>query len=219
MGRQQSGLKPEDLPVTVDVCPRDWDAGGHPCSYPKNKRARSCKTPARAVAHFVFGVTPRESEREVYMVRFKTGLVLCLLTLVSAWSAPPAAAVIIDSGGNQELAVESWAGTGSNESYLVVDLSATGGGSYAFGYRWDGVTSGIQMIQDIDAAGDLDVTTVTFGTVAPTDPNFGGDPNIFIDNFFYNGEMGDTSLFWAYSLGTLNDPAVDWTGASTGASL
>ena len=79
------------------------------------------------------------------MVRFMSKLwvgVFALLTMVSQ-----ASAVVIDSGGNQELDVEYWAGSGSNESYLILDLGATGGGSYAFGYRWDGVTSGIQMIQ------------------------------------------------------------------------
>lgn len=93
--------------------------------------------------------------------------------------------------------VEYWSGTGSNEAVCVVDFGL--GLSYAFGYRWDGGSSGFDMIEAIDAAGTLDFTS----------QDFGGGP--FVTGFTYAGRsigaLGWPDEWWAYYNGT---DGTDW---------
>ena len=49
--------------------------------------------------------------------------------------------------------IQNWTGTGSNQAAMVVDWhDSKGPESLAWGYRWDGNATGLQMLQAIDAA-------------------------------------------------------------------
>lgn len=102
---------------------------------------------------------------------------------------------------------EYWTGAGPNEALLVVDFRATGGQSYAFGYRWEGAATGYDMLTAVAAAGDLDFTASYW-------PGMGH----FIDNFTYRGEAGDAGRYWAYWLGTASGGQVAWVEAGGGMS-
>jgi hypothetical protein len=106
-----------------------------------------------------------------------------------------------------EFNIEYWAGSGSNQAVLVIDFAATGGNSYSFGYRFDGTTTGYNMIQAVAAAGDLDFAATTF-------PGFG----TYIDNFAYRSEVGNVDYWWQYFIGTPSAGSVAWTSASEGVS-
>jgi len=80
----------------------------------------------------------------------------------------PAAAYTFD-----DVTIESWTGTGANAAVMAVDFGA--GERYFFGYRWDGVAYGWDMIEDIVADTTLDVDT---------DTTWGGH---VVSMFSYNG--------------------------------
>lgn len=103
-----------------------------------------------------------------------------------------------------DVTIEYWTGTGSAKSYLVVDFAATGDGSYAFGYNWDGTStiSAYDMITAIDAGGGLDVTATDYGS---------GTPNYFIDNIWYGTAMGDAGQYWDQWEGPFGANDVDWS--------
>ncbi len=46
-----------------------------------------------------------------------------------------------------DVSTQSWTGTGSNESMMIVDFGS--GNSYAFGYKFDGSPTGWDMFKDI----------------------------------------------------------------------
>ena len=49
--------------------------------------------------------------------------------------------------------IQNWTGTGSNEAALVIDWNdGKTPESLAWGYRWDGTATGLQMIEAVDAA-------------------------------------------------------------------
>lgn len=100
--------------------------------------------------------------------------------------------------------VEYWAGSGSSEAIVVVDFEATGGDSYAFGFRWDGSATAYDALVAIDAAGDLDFEATYYS-------GWG----YFIDNFYYNSESGEQSYYWQYF--TSSDGIV-WTSSWVGMS-
>ncbi len=78
------------------------------------------------------------------------GVLVGVCLLVSA----TASAEVVNFNG-QDVDVESWAGSGASETLLIIDFAdaPTPGGSYAFGYRWDGSVYGWQMLTDIITAG------------------------------------------------------------------
>jgi hypothetical protein len=80
------------------------------------------------------------------------------------------------SGENAWIEVDAWAGSGANESILVVDWNFMGGPyqteSHAFGFRWDGTKYESDMLNALHDAG---VFTVTSG--------YGG---AFLLNIAYN---------------------------------
>ncbi len=84
------------------------------------------------------------------------------------------------------------AGNGANTSQLLIDFSATGGEAYVFDYAYDGTKTGLDMLLDLDAAGDLEVFTTQF--------SFG----LGIDGFAFAGNSLDigfdfvTGQFWSY---------------------
>lgn len=72
---------------------------------------------------------------------------------------PPTEPVAAPAPGFTADEVEFWVGTGANEAILVIDfLDGTTVSSYAWGFRFDGTTTGEAMLNAIDAA-DADLTT------------------------------------------------------------
>jgi hypothetical protein len=127
---------------------------------------------------------------------------ICLI-VVSAITSSAAIATPVNFGGTW-VEVDYWAGTGGNEAIVVVDFDATGGDSYAFGFKWDGIATGYDALVAIDAAGALDFETTYYSGMG-----------YFIDNFYYNSESGDPSYYWQYF--TSSDGSVwdsSWVGMS-----
>ena len=100
--------------------------------------------------------------------------------------------------------VDYWSGSGSNEAVVVVDFHATGGDSYAFGFKWDGSATGYDALVAIDAAGALDFEATPYG-----------DMDYFIDNFHYNSESGNPGYYWQYFTSTDGSA---WTSSWVGMS-
>jgi hypothetical protein len=107
--------------------------------------------------------------------------------------------------GGTDFNIKYWSGTGANQAVMVVDLTATGGQSHSFGFRWDGNATGYDMVKTIAGAGDLDFTATTF-------PGFG----TYIDNFTYGGEAGDINFYWQYFTGIPAGGSVAWTSSAIG---
>lgn len=81
--------------------------------------------------------------------------------------------------------VAFWVGTGTDSSILVVDfLSSSGPSSFAWGYRYSGVATGAQMLNEVAAA----------------DPGLAVAGSGFLNNITYNsfaGIGGTGGNFWA----------------------
>jgi hypothetical protein len=84
-----------------------------------------------------------------------------LLFLVALCAGSPAIAVPVDEVplGTSHLNVETadFAGDGDEVAYLVIDFRAAGGGSFAFGYRHDGMATAQQMLTAFEAENVLGV--------------------------------------------------------------
>ncbi len=131
------------------------------------------------------------------------GLVLVLVFGFCGVVSTRANAAIYNHNGNW-VDVDYWAGSGSNEAVVVVDFYATGGDSYAFGFKWEGVATGYEALTAIDAAGALDFEATYYG-----------DMGYYIDNFHYNSESGNQSYYWQYF--TSSDGGV-WNSSMIGMS-
>jgi hypothetical protein len=111
-----------------------------------------------------------------------------------------------------DIAVDYWAGAGSNETIVVIDWNQTNGpyqtGSHAWGFRWDGTAYLSDALTAIDAAGALDVTTSYYGQ--------------FVNDVFYQNPLidGDNHTSAGYSgwwwAGDTTDGGVTWTGNEGG---
>ncbi|MGB7581098.1 MAG: PEP-CTERM sorting domain-containing protein [Sedimentisphaerales bacterium] len=102
------------------------------------------------------------------------------------------------------VAIDYWAGSGSNEAVVVVDFGATGGDSYAFGFEWNGIATRYDALVAIAAAGPLEFEATDYGSMG-----------YYIDNFQYNGESGNQSYYWQYF--TSSDGSV-WDSSMVGPS-
>ena len=94
-----------------------------------------------------------------------------------------------------DIPVEYWAGSGSNEAVVVIDFGAD---SYAFGYRWDsGTKNGKDLMDAVDLAGAMNYTQAAgfLNTIS-----YGGYSNI--------GEGGWSADWWAYFTST---DGLNWT--------
>ncbi|MDG2477323.1 MAG: hypothetical protein P8M32_05430 [Phycisphaerales bacterium] len=99
------------------------------------------------------------------------------------------------------LDISATAGTGSSTSYLVIDFAATNGISFAFAYQWDGLATTHDMMLALSDIG-LGYEWTDWGT------------GIFADNLTWDGQAGDSSLFWAHSLATpTGNGQVNWSDA------
>lgn len=112
------------------------------------------------------------------------------------------------SGQNAWIEVDAWAGSGANETILVVDWNVMGGPyqteSHAFGFRWDGTAYESDMLNALHDAG---VFTVTSG--------YGG---AFLYDIVYNDGVdqhthADEEGSW--NLASTDDPYAQW-GAMSG---
>ncbi|HSW46201.1 MAG TPA: hypothetical protein VLM89_11595 [Phycisphaerae bacterium] len=137
------------------------------------------------------------------ILRIGKGVFVATVLVLLAGGRSSLAATI----GGARFPITYWAGTGSNHAALVIDFGATGGGSYSFGYRFDGAATGYDMIQAVAAAGDLDYQASSF-------PGFG----TFIDNFSRGGEAGNADFYWQYFNGTASGGIVTWVSAWEGMS-
>lgn len=133
--------------------------------------------------------------------------VMMTVALALLAMAPMATAEDYDFNGFT-VDVEAWAGSGSNETILVVDWNrldtgtATISESHAFGYRWDGTAYELDMMIALDGGGILDVTTSTFGA------------QVFLTNIAYDGAAdGETHLHiepGSWNMGSTTDPHARW---------
>ena len=95
-----------------------------------------------------------------------------------------------------DIIVDYWAGSGSNETIVVIDWNLINGPymteSHAWGFRWEGTAYVSDALSAIDAAGALDITT-------QYDGGFLGDAyynNLLIDSDNHTSE-GYTGWWWA----------------------
>jgi hypothetical protein len=124
---------------------------------------------------------------------------LIIASAIGAFTAATSANLLIDEG--IILDVTATVGTGEFTSYAVIDFAATGGTSHAFAYQWSGEATAHDMLLALGEGG-LVYDWTDWGS------------GIFADNFAWNGDVGDTSYFWAHSLASpAGDGVVDWSDA------
>ncbi|MGD0390300.1 MAG: autotransporter-associated beta strand repeat-containing protein [Tepidisphaeraceae bacterium] len=127
--------------------------------------------------------------------------------IASVAHAYPVANVVLSDGN--VLDVQGIVGSGQYASYEVIDFQDTGGGSFAWEYKYNTPVSGFQMLQDI-AAADPQLTVES--TYYPEFDEY------FVDNFSFESESGNPNDYWRYSNGVYDsvNQTVDWTDASSG---
>ena len=112
------------------------------------------------------------------------------------------------SGDSAWIEVDAWAGSGENESILIVDWNIYSGPyeteSHAFGFRWDGTAYESDML---DALNDAGVFTVS--------SSYGG---AFLDDIVYNDGVdththADETGSW--NLASTDDPYAQWGAMSS----
>jgi len=111
-----------------------------------------------------------------------------------------------------DVAVDYWAGSGSNECLVVIDWNNTNGPyateSHAWGYRWNDTKYVSDALTAIDAAGGLAIAT-----------GYGGD---FLNDAYYDQSLidGDNHTSSGYTgwwaLGDTTDGGLTWNGNSGG---
>ncbi|MCH2133456.1 MAG: PEP-CTERM sorting domain-containing protein [Phycisphaerales bacterium] len=124
----------------------------------------------------------------------------CLLSTVAV------ADLVIDEDQGLVLDVTSWTGTGTNTSYLVLDFEATGGDSYALGFRWDDTATVLDMFDSFTSNLGLLVELTTYDGYGT-----------FVDNFSWGSESGDAMQYWTHSMSNPDGSGdVSWTDAYLG---
>ncbi|MGC8861299.1 MAG: hypothetical protein ACP5R5_00840 [Armatimonadota bacterium] len=110
---------------------------------------------------------------------------LMLIGGIIATCSVPAGALTFD-----QVLIESWCGTGSNQAVLVVDF---GPASFAFGYRFDGPATGWDMLSTTADQTDLDITVdMTWGSPFITGISYHGYSG------YYDSQNWQTSNWWEY---------------------
>ncbi len=136
--------------------------------------------------------------------RITLGVLTLLLGL--AVSVAPASAALVN-----QYAV----GSGTQTASLVIDFGFVDGDAYGFTYRFDGIKTGQDLIQEIDAGGLLAADT----------QDFGGSLGLFVNGFALEGTaVGQTPGFggsggevWSYwTSATAPTLSSAWTAAATG---
>ena len=107
------------------------------------------------------------------------------------------------NGASAWIEVDAWAGTGENETILVVDWNIYSGPyqteAHAFGFRWDGTAYESDMLNALNDAGVFTVTS-----------SYGG---AFLDDIVYNDGVdlhthADEPGSW--NLASTDDPYAQW---------
>jgi len=114
-----------------------------------------------------------------------------------------------------DITVDYWAGTGSNETIIVIDWNLTNGPytttTHAWGFRWDGDAYVSDALAAIDSAGALDIVTLYDGA--------------FVGDAFYNNPAIDADLhtsinftgwWWA---GQTDNAGQTWIGNDGGINI
>ena len=114
-----------------------------------------------------------------------------------------------------DIIVDYWAGSGSNETIIVIDWNVINGPysteSHAWGFRWEGDAYVSDALSAIDAAGALDITT-------QYDGGFLGDAyynNLLIDSDNHTSE-GYTGWWWT---GGTTDGGANWNANADGINV
>ena len=118
--------------------------------------------------------------------------------------------------------IKLWAGTGSHKAALVIDFANSGGTPYAWGYRFDGDKTGLDMIKAIDALDpnlSFDIVSYSFGD-AVNGITYGSlSQSGFIDNSYWSYWTSTSSTNWSSSWVGAGDRSLangDWDGWSWG---
>jgi len=134
--------------------------------------------------------------------------VRAVLAVAVLLAAAGAQAVPYVAADGREIDVEYWAGTGANQSVLIVDFRQGADDYFAFGYEWDtaDAPTAADMVIALDAAGALDVDMTDYG------PGLG----FSVDRIRYDDGSGlmQTGDYPAYMIdGEAGDPSeegLDW---------
>lgn len=150
--------------------------------------------------------------RHIPKARLGRGMLAVALV---AWGSARACGVPLEDVpiGTSRLNVESaeFVGEGTEVTYLVLDFRAAGGGSFAFGYRHDGLDTGFDMLESFTAAGVLEVLYEEFfgpavrGLVYPREEQSDVFPAAF-----------DGPRSWILWNGNHADDRVEWSTAEVG---
>jgi Dockerin type I domain len=145
------------------------------------------------------------------MKKFSVLFVLATMVVSQNAQAAPLLQVPLTGGF---LNVEYTVGSGSNFSVVIVDFADTGGGAYAFGYRWNpnqptDYGAVIQTIVDDGPAGHS-----LYADLAPPDPVYG----TFVNNFQYGSNVGNANDYWRLEIGTYSSGGISWNDSGTGIS-
>lgn len=123
----------------------------------------------------------------------------------SAWAAPYYFQGA--SGQSAWIEVDAWAGSGANETILVVDWNFMGGPyqteSHAFGFRWDGTAYESQMLEALDTAGVFTATS-GYGGAFPNDIVYDDG----VDHHMHADELG------SWNLASTDNPYAQWGAMS-----
>lgn len=127
----------------------------------------------------------------------KTLLALLLAAPLTAWSS----LITVNSFDN----IQYWAGNGTNRAALVLQWNdGLGPSSLAWGYRWNGAATGLQLLRAIAGT-----TVVRLPAGGATITNFSGaDTNLAITLERY--EFGDAVYSMVYSLNGVTRTQQDW---------
>ncbi|HTQ40541.1 MAG TPA: hypothetical protein VMJ32_16060, partial [Pirellulales bacterium] len=110
------------------------------------------------------------------------------------------------------LNAEYTVGSGPNLSLVIIDFADTGGGAYAFGYRWSTPTDFGTVVQDL--AGGKSASCVSLQPTVIDDPTYGS----YVDNFQYGAEQGNESDYWRLEVGSYGSGGISWNTSDTGLS-
>jgi hypothetical protein len=126
----------------------------------------------------------------------------------NAWTAPLSDVALPDGFLNAEYTV----GSGPNLSLVIIDFADTGGGAYAFGYRWSTPTDFGTVVQDL--AGGVSMGGASLNPDVVVDPLYG----TYVNNFYYGSEAGNANDYWRLEVGTYGSGGISWNTSGAGLS-
>lgn len=136
-------------------------------------------------------------------------------------------AMVVDASAYtfDEVVVDYWAGSGSNETIVVIDWNGTNGPyateAHAWGYRWDGTAYVSDALAAIDTSGTLDITGGAFISDAYYDQTIVDGDNHTSSGYtgwWWLGDTADGGLTWNGNLGGV-DTEVLWNGGIEGLNM